>query len=308
MARVRGRRAQDLVWRLEALGFDLFTLLVRALPIDAVSALGGWLARRIGPLTRQHRVAGRNLRLAFPDLGDAERGRLLADQWENVGRTFFEFPAMDRLTPASGRVEVIGAERLAAVAGGGRPVVFVTGHFSNWEVMAAVILAAGVPCDITYRAANNPYVDARIKASRRRYGVTLFAAKGADGARELLEALQRGVSVAMMNDQKYDGGVPAMFFGRPVDTLPAAARLAIRFDVAVIPLSVQRLRGARFRCVAHPPIEMPSTGDRTADIAAAVAAITRFIEDRVRERPAEWFWVHRRWPARDYAELEAKGF
>lgn len=295
------------MWRLEAFGFDLFSLLVRALPIDAASALGGRLARWIGPLTRQHKVARRNLRLAFPDMADDERQRLLADQWENVGRTFFEFPAMDRLTPASGRVEVVGAQWLAAVAQGGPPAVFVTGHFSNWEVMAAAILAAGVRCDITYRAANNPYVDERIKASRRRYGVTLFAPKGADGARELLDALQRGVSVAMMNDQKYDAGVPAMFFGRRVDTLPAAARLAIRFGATVIPLSVQRTRGARFRFIVHAPIAMPATGDRTADIAAGVGEITRFIEARIRERPAEWFWVHRRWPARDYAELAAKG-
>jgi len=305
---MRGRAAQDLMWRLEAFGFDVFTLVMRALPIDVASALGGRLARWIGPLTRQHRVAGRNLRLAFPDLDEGARARLLAAQWDNLGRTFFEFPCMDRLTPASGRVEVVGAERLAAVAAGGRPAVFVSGHFANWEVMPAVILAAGAPCDITYRAANNPYVDARIKESRRRYGVTLFAPKGADGARELLDALQRGVSVAMMNDQKYDGGVSAAFFGRTVDTLPAAARLAIRFGTVVAPMSVQRLKGARFRCVAHPPIEMPATGDRTADIAEGVAAITRFIEDRIRERPAEWFWVHRRWPARDYAELEAEGF
>ncbi|MGA0600023.1 lysophospholipid acyltransferase family protein [Caulobacter sp. KR2-114] len=298
---------RDVRWRLEAAGFDLFTLLIRALPVDVASALGARLARWIGPLTRQHRVAARNLRLAFPDMGEAERARLLDAQWRNVGRTFFEFPVVDRLTPASGRVEVVGAERLAAIAAGGPPAVFVTGHFANWEVMAAVIVGAGVSCDITYRAANNPYVDARIKRSRRRYGVRLFAPKGADGARELLEALQRGVSVAMMNDQKYDGGVPAPFFGRPVDTLPAAARLAIRFGALVQPISLQRLAGARFRCVLHAPLVMPDTGDRAADIAAGVAAITGFIEDRVRERPEGWFWVHRRWPARDYAELEARG-
>ena len=308
MAKTRGGAAQDLMWRLEALGFDLFTLVMRALPVEAASGLGAWLGRTLGPMTRQHRAAERNLRLAFPNLDDTARASLLAAQWDNVGRAFAEFPIIDRLTPAGGRVELVNGERLARIAAEGRPVVFVSGHFSNWEVMPATIVAAGVACDMTYRAANNPYVDARIKQSRFRYGVRLFAPKGADGARELLAALQRGVSVALMNDQKYDGGVPAPFFGRQVQTLPAAVRLALRFGTVLQPMSVQRVGGARFRCVVHEPISVQDTGDRTADIAAGVAAVNAFIEARVRERPQEWFWVHRRWPAGDYEELAAAGF
>jgi KDO2-lipid IV(A) lauroyltransferase len=308
MAKTRSAFVQDMAWRMEAAGFDLFTALIRALPVDIASGLGGALARLIGPLTRNHRAAERNLRLAFPEMGDGERKRLLGQQWDNVGRVFFELPVMDRLTPGSGRVEIVGGERLARIASSGRPVVFVSGHFSNWEIMPAAILAAEIECEITYRAANNPYVDARIKASRARYGVRLFAPKGGDGARELLAGLKEGRSVAMMNDQKYDGGVAAPFFGRTVHTLPAAVRLALRFGTVLQPMSVQRLKGARFRCVVHEPIELQDTGAKSADIEAGVRAINAFIEARVRERPHEWFWVHRRWPAEAYAELAARGF
>src|SRR5258706_9381970 len=175
MAKVRGAFSQDLAWRVEALAFDAFTVLIRALPTDAASNLGGWFARRFGPLTRNHRTAELNLRLAFPDMDEAGRRRLLDQQWDNVGRVFFELPVMERLTPKGGRVEVVGAERLAAVAAAGRPAVLISGHFSNWEVMAGVIVESGVPCEITYRAANNPYVDQRIIRSRQRYGVRLLA-------------------------------------------------------------------------------------------------------------------------------------
>lgn len=308
MAKTRHGALQDLSWRLEALGFDLFTAAMRALPVEAASGFGAWLGKTIGPRTRQHRAAERNLRLAFPDLDDAGRARLLAAQWDNVGRAFAEFPIVDRLTPAGGRVELVNGERLDQIAAAGRPVVFVSGHFSNWEVMPAAIVASGLACDMTYRAANNPYVDARIKQSRFRYGVRLFAPKGADGARELLAALNRGVSVALMNDQKYDGGVAAPFFGREVQTLPAAVRLALRFGTVLQPMSVERVGGARFRCIVHDPITVADTGDRTADIAAGVAAINAFIEERVRARPEEWFWVHRRWPAADYEALAAAGY
>jgi KDO2-lipid IV(A) lauroyltransferase len=174
--------------------------------------------------------------------------------------------------------------------------------------MPAAIVDCGVTCQMTYRAANNPYVDKRIRDSRARYGVKLFAPKGGDGARELLEGLKKGESVALMNDQKFNrGGVAAPFFGRLVMAAPGPSRLALRFGTVLQPMSVQRLKGARFRAVVHEPIEVPDTGDKTADIAAGVAAVTRFVEDQVRERPEEWFWVHRRWPKEAYLELAEKG-
>jgi len=307
MAKARSALAQDLTWRLEALGFDVLTLALRALPVDWVSAAGGALFRLLGPLTSAHRVARRNLRLAFPEISDTERRRLLSAQWENMGRLVAEFPLTDRLTLASGRVELIGAEHLAAIAASGRPAVYVSGHFSNWEISVQAPLSTGGPCEITYREANNPYIDTRIKRSRFRYGVRLFAPKGGEGGRRLLAALNSGVSVAMLNDQRYDEGVAAPFFGRPVPTLPAAVRLALRFGAVLQPVSVQRLKGARFRCIAHPPIALNDSGDRAADIEAGVVAINAFIEACVRERPEEWFWVHRRWPAAAYAELAARG-
>ncbi len=303
MARARAPFLKDLGWRLEAVGYDLLGALFRLLPTDLASALGAAVFKALGPLTRAHRTADLGLRLAFPDMGDAERRRVLAAQWDNFGRYVFEFPLTHRLTPAGGRVEVVGAERLSAIVTSGQPAVLISGHFSNFEVMAAVIVDAGIACNVTYRAANNPYVDRRIIDSRRRYGVTLFAPKGGEGARELLEAMNAGRSVAMLNDQRYDMGVAAPFFGRPVMTNPAAARLALRFAAPIQPMSIERLKGARFRCVIHPPIVVADTGDRTADIAAGVVAINAFIEARVRARPGEWWWLHRRWSAKEYGEV-----
>jgi len=307
MAKSRSPLIQKVIWRLEALGFDLFTLIARAAPIDTWSAFGGAVFRALGPRTSAHRTARQSLRLAYPDMGEPEVAAILAAQWENFGRYVAEFPVLDRLTPVGGRVDMEGAARLKSIAASGRPMVFISGHLSNMEIMAAAIVDAGIACEVTYRAANNPYVDARIKRSRFRYGVRMFAPKGAEGARELLEGLKAGRSIAMMNDQRYDGGVAAPFFGRPVMTNPAAARLALRFGTAIQPMSIQRVGGARFRVVAHEPIEVADTGDRTADIAAGVAAINAFIEARVRERPGEWWWLHKRWPREDYADMTARG-
>ncbi len=299
--------SKDLGWRLEAIAYDLLSLALRPWPISWVSGAGGRLLRLIGPLTATHKLAERNLRLAFPEVSEAVRDRLLTEQWDNLGRSFFEFPLMDRLTPATDRVEVDGMERLQALAREGRGAVLISGHFANFEVMAAVIVASGLDCRITYRAANNPHFDRRVIEGRARYGVKLFAPKGGAGSRDLLKTLQDGQSVAFLNDQKFNGGVAAPFFGHLAHTAGAPSRVAIRFGGALHPLSVQRLPKARFQVVVHEPIWLDDTGDRERDVEAGVRKVNAFVEARVRERPGEWFWVHKRWPNEAYEALAAQG-
>ena len=295
---------QDLNWRLEAVAFKALFAFLRALGVEGASGFGGKLLRGLGPLTGTHKTVTRNLRIAFPDMDPAERDRLAVDQWEQTGRTFAELAVMDRLTPESGRIDIVGLERLHAVRDSGKPVVLISGHLANFEVMAAVIMAAGVPCQVTYRAANNPYVDALIRQSRERYGIKLFAPKG-DGTRELMAGMKRGESIALLVDQKYNQGPEVEFFGQPVNASPGAARLALKFGTVMQPLSVTRLPGVRFRVTAHEPIAVPDTGDKAADVLAGIQAVNRFVEDRVREHPVDWFWVHKRWPAAVYAALRA---
>lgn len=295
---------QDLIWRLEGVGFAGFVGFMRLLGVERASALGGWLLRTLGPRTGTQKTVMRNLRIAFPDMDPTGRERLALAQWEQTGRAFAETAVMDRLV-AENRIEVVGLERLHAIRDSGRPVVFVGGHFANIETQAATIVGAGVPCQITYRAANNPYVDAQIIAARARYGVRLFAPKGGDGARELLAGMARGESVALMNDQKFSEGPEVTFFGHPVNAAPGPSRLALRFGTVLQPMSVTRLPGVRFRVTVHDPISLEPTGDRQADIARGVQAITRLIEAWVRDNPVDWFWVHKRWPDRVYAALKA---
>lgn len=300
---------KDLGWRVEAAGFAAYVGLFRLLPVDWASALGAGVLGLIGPLSGPHRTARRNLEIAFPEMSEADRNRLLAAQWRQTGRTFGEFAHMDRIIVDPARVEVVGREKLHAIAAERRPAVLVGGHFANWEMLGATIVNSGVTCQITYRAANNPYIDRMIIESRRRYGVTLFAPKGGDGSRELLAALQRGESVGLMNDQKFNGGVAAPFFGVECHTAPGPTRLGIRAGGWMQPMSVRRLEGARFRVIVHEPILIPDTGDRTADIRAGVESVNAFIEACVREAPQDWFWTHKRWPSALYeagASLERR--
>ena len=297
---------QDTLWRFEAWAYDFAEFLARLFPIDAVSDFGAWVFRTLGPLTSPNRVAETNLRIAFPQASDAEIAGLLAAQWDQLGRWATEFLILDKIIADPSRVEVVGAERLAAIRDGAGPVVFISGHFSSFEIMPAVIIHAGITCQITYRATNNPYVDQRIRRSRFRYGVRLFAPKGTEGARNLMRALSKGESVALMNDQKFNGGVAAPLFGVICHTAPGPSTFALRYGAPLQPMSVQRMGKARFRVVVHDQIRLVDTGDRDADIAAGVGRINAFVEERVRERPSEWFWVHKRWPSEIYKKPKAR--
>ena len=295
--------SQRITWRLEALGYDLITGLFRILPLDWASGLGAAIVERLGPLNSADRTARINLRIAFPDAPQAEIDRLVRSQWRELGRIAGEFGQMDRIV-AKGRIEIVNIERLHAIRDSGKPVVFISGHFSNWEAMPASILMAGVDCLMTYRAANNPLMDKRINDSRAAYGVKLLGAKGEEGARESLLALKRNISVALMNDQKFAGGVRGPFFGKDLETAPGPTKLAIRFGTVLQPMMVERLKGARFRVTVYDPIQPDATGDRTADIVTTVGKINHFLEDRIRERPDYWFWSHKRWPNETYRKDE----
>lgn len=300
-------RMQDILWRLQAIAFDAAVGFLRLFPVDTASDMGAWLLKTLGPLSPVQRVVDVNLDLAFPGQERSWKAQVSKAQWDNLGRTFAEIAMMDRITVANGRIEVVNAERLEEIRTSGQPVVFISGHFANWEIMPSVINESGVICQMTYRAANNPYVDARWRKARERYGTRLFAPKGGDGAKELLAGMARGESVALMNDQKFNRGVMTPFFSQPVATAPGPTRLAMRFGTVLQPMTVERTHKARFKVTLCPPIEAVNTGKKSEDIDATVCLVSAFIEDAVRRRPQEWFWVHRRWPNAAYRRSPERG-
>jgi KDO2-lipid IV(A) lauroyltransferase len=222
--------------------------------------------------------------------------------WDNLGRTAAEFPLVLGIVQDPARVEVVGGERLAEMARARQPAVLISGHIANWEVSLAAIMRAGLTCWVSYRPANNPYADRRIVEGRERLGLR-FAPKGAEGSRELLAALNRGESLALLNDQRDNDGTEAPFFGHMVRTAPGPTRFALKDGVQMIPLQIVRLNGARFRIILHEPMQLQRTGDRAADLKAGVAQVNAFIERMVRENPGQWLWSHRRFPMEVYEQV-----
>lgn len=303
--------------------------LLRLLPVDAASAIGGRIGRCLGPRLRRHGVARANMQRALPDLSAARIDAALADMWDNLGRTFAEYAHLDTfgrsLERADGRIEVIGREHLEAAAAAGRGMVVFSAHLANWELAVLLQTSAAIETALIYRRQNNPWIDRlldRLRASRR----TKLAPKGAAGARDMIAALRAGGAVGVLVDQKYNEGLAVPFFGHPAMTVTGPAELAIRRAAPLIPLRIERRGGARFRITVYPPLEIPPSGPGDAGkddtskgdtnkggtntggtstggtnngdavLAALLGRMNATLEDWIRAAPGQWYWIHQRWP------------
>lgn len=262
----------------------------RLLPLDAASSAGGALMRCIGPHLGISRVALRNLDLAFPEKTPAEKQEILMGMWDNLGRVAGEYPHLRRIAP---RAEFAGGDIAAGLKG--KPAFFVSAHLANWEVCPVKGRAEGLPVHVVYRKPNNPWVDGLLQRARGAGAVGQIG-KGASSAREILSVLKRGGGIGILLDQKMNEGIPVPFFGHDAMTAPALAHFALRRGYPVHPMRVERLGGAHFRVSLYPAIEIASTGDEAADIRRIMGQVNGIIEAWVRENPAQWLWIHRRWP------------
>ncbi|HET9018716.1 MAG TPA: lauroyl acyltransferase [Acetobacteraceae bacterium] len=294
------RPAPSLRDRLEAWVLRAGIGMTRALGPVGASRLGGAVARTIGPWLPVSRVAEDNLRRAMPDLDAPARRRVVRGVWENLGRTVAELPHVARLrrTAAGPGWECADDSVLRMVVERGGPAIFFSGHFANWEIGYAVAAAYGLKVSWFYRAASNALADAAIQAMRRDAlgGEVPMFPKGAAGAREAVAHLRRGGLLGMLVDQKLNEGLAVPFLGREAMTTPALAQFALRFRCPVIPIRPIRLGPARFRVVCEAPLPLPDSGDRAADVYALTRAANAVLERWIRETPADWLWLHRRWP------------
>lgn len=268
------------------------------LGIGLASALGGFMGRELfyrTPLTNRARA---NLRAAYPDMSKPEIEAIALEMWDNLGRVIAEYAHLDKFSIRGEfpRIALAGLEHAEAALASGKPILFVSGHFANWEVMAFAAAQYGLEGGEVYRPLNNPYVDRWMVRQRIRNGPKEQIAKGAHGTRRIFTLLRSGKAIFLLVDQKTNEGVAAPFFGRAAMTTPAPAALALKLDAILLPISNERLANARFRMTVHPPIAFAPTGDHDRDVLALTVRINETIERLVRYRPSQWLWIHRRWP------------
>jgi KDO2-lipid IV(A) lauroyltransferase len=216
--------------------------------------------------------------------------------WDNLGRVAAEYPHLRKIKVFAddGRVETRGLEHLDRALAAGRRVILFSGHLANWEIAALAGGQYGLDIAQIYRAANNPLVDRLVGRLRGDQGELI--PKGAVASRRAVAALRRGGHLSLLVDQKMNDGIAVPFFGRDAMTAPALALFALHYDCDVLPVRIERTEGAHFRLTVYPKLPIPNSGDRDADVLALMMAVNWTLEAWIRERPEQWFWLHRRWP------------
>ena len=285
------------LWLLEAFPFFLVMGLFKLIGVDAASATGGWLARTVAPLSPAHRTARNNLTRAFPEMKPDEIAATLKAMWDNLGRTFAEYPHFRRFSGfPNKRIQLDGLDIAKAAAAPGKGVIALSGHCANWELMALTAYQSGMDGAEIYRPVNNPLVNAWIVRQRTRYAYPLQISKtDIAGARDMLRTLKAGKTIAMLTDQKHREGLAIPFFGRDAMTVTGPAVLSLRTGAALVPVTMVRTKGANFRMAFHAPLDIPRSGDKDADIRTILTVISQTLEDAVRAQPSQWLWAHNRW-------------
>lgn len=304
---------------LEAAALYAFFLLCRLLPLDAASGMGGWIGRTAGPRLAASRKALANIELAMPELPPERRHEIVRDMWDNLGRVMAEYPHLAEI--ARTRVTVSDLRRgrdgnTGEVSAYNHAAFYVSGHCANWETLIQVLAGrTGGTVGAIYRAPNNPWVDRLLNRTRAAGGKVETYSKSKTGTRRMMKAVQNRVPLGLLIDQKYNEGIPVLFFGQPAMTGYAFVQLAQKFDYEIIPCRLERTGGAHFHAVMHDPLAVRTAQGAPREAADVIADMHILLEGWIRERPGQWLWLHRRWPGpekrarllRDMAQRPAHG-
>ncbi|HEX4160175.1 MAG TPA: lysophospholipid acyltransferase family protein [Rhizomicrobium sp.] len=292
------RAAAQTRFMLEAAVFFAIIGFFRIFPVDAASAIGGRCGRTLLYRTYLSNRARENLAAAYPEKSAEEREEIIREMWDNLGRNIAEYAHLGKMSIRGDRprIALAGLQNYENAAASGQGIIFISAHFANWEVLPIAAEQLGVGGASVYRPVNNPFVDRWLVHQRRMNGPKEQISKGAQGTRRIFTLLRASKSIYMLVDQKTNEGLAVPFFGRNAMTTPVPAALALKLGAVLVPMSNERLGGARFRMTAHPAIEFAPSGDHARDVLALTTRVNEAIESCVRYRPSQWLWIHRRWP------------
>lgn len=276
-------------YMMEAALLQVAFFLFRCLPPMWASSFGGWLGRTIGPRLAATRKARRHFQRALPDMAEQTEA-VMAEMWDNLGRTFAEYPHLKTLAREE-YTQIVGTEHLEPLQNGGNAIIF-GAHFGNWEVAGPAYREQyDVAIHPVFREPNNPKAAKLLDACRKTHDDIGTIPKSRSGARQLLETLKGGKTVGILIDQKYNEGIAVPFFGRDAMTSPAFVQLAQKLDIPLVPVRIDRTKeSACFTVTLSPPLDVK--GRAVEDVMKEAHTI---LEQNIRERPGQWLWLHRRW-------------
>lgn len=267
--------------------------------LRAGSYLGSLLGRAIGRIAPEGKLAARNIARALPHLTAEQQRQVNKELWSNLGRLMGEFPHLRQIDVESdSRLLFEGLEHIQAAQKTGKPIIILSGHFANWEMVMIGLGKILGPTGALYRAANNPYMEDWIAKQRSAF-MPVQIQKNSEGARKMIELMKAGTPIAGLVDQRLNTGDPINFLGRDTRAPSAFIKLARRFEAPIVMTRIVRRDDGpdrtHFKQIFYPAFYTPQTDNMQADIDTTMRRVYDVFEDWIQERPADWFWAHNRW-------------
>ena len=271
----------------------IFFLIFKTLGMKFASYFSGKIVSYIGPLFRSRELIKSNLLKALPNLESSGLNKISKNMWNNYGRILAEYVFIKDFRNAKNQnhIEIKGPEILNQIRKSNEPVIFISGHFNNFELMAMEIEKTGIELAALYRPLNNKFLNFIMERIRKKYLCKNQIKKGISGTKELLYFFKKKTSIALMIDQRVSQGIKSDFFNQKAFTTTIPAQFVKKFRCKVVPVYIERVKDVNFKLTIHEP----KVYSEKETIESITLDLNHLLEKLILKNPDQWIWSHNRW-------------
>ena len=269
----------------------IFFLIGRILGISLSRKIFSSLFKKIGPIFKSKKVINKNLNIFSLKVPEINRKKIISDMWANYGKTFIEYIFLNQLRKNKSQITILGEDNLSKIIEQKKPVIFVSGHFANFELMSMEITKRNIKLATIYRPLNNLFLNPFMEFLREKYVCKNQIKKGIKGVRNAIEYLKKGYSIALMIDQRVSEGEKINFFDQDALTTTLPAQLSIKFDLVIMPVFIQREINDNFTIEFQKPINNKNFKNKIE----LTKELNNILEKMIKKNPSQWIWTHNRW-------------
>jgi len=257
------------------------------------STFSGKLFEIVGPLFRSKKIIQSNIKKVYPEIQPENLNKITKLMWNNYGRVFSEYIFIKNFRKGKLAKNIIidGAEIINKISLSKKPVIFISGHFGNFELMAMQLEKFGINLSAIYRPLNNIFLNKVMERIRKKYICKNQIKKGIGGIKKLIKLQKKNYSTALMIDQRVSEGIYSNFFNQKALTTTIPAQLVKKFNMPIVPIYIERIDNIKFKMTVNKPINFPKEAT-TQDI---TNKLNHILEKMVIHKPEQWIWSHNRW-------------
>ena len=261
------------------------------LGINLSKRLFSFLFCSLGPFFKSRKIILKNLNIFSKNISRLEKNKIIKKMWENYGMTFVEYIYLKSYRNKNDHIKIYGEENLFHTINTGKPVIFVSGHFANFELMSMEITKKNVNLATIYRPLNNIFLNPFMEFLREKYVCKNQIKKGISGVRDAIDYIKKKHSIALMIDQRVSEGEKILFFNKLAFTTTLPAQLAIKYDLNIIPVFIRRVSNEKFEIKFKNKVDPKNFKDKQA----LTKELNSILEKMIIDYPYEWIWTHNRW-------------